>query len=179
MKVSTANNLVCVCLFWLIILFSIVHISNLLYNNPDPAQCVYNIAGDNIVSKAAVNNNQSVSLAERLQQANIDNGRKVFGQCALCHTPVKNGPIRVGPPLWDIVGRSFASISNFTYSRAMRAEIGKIWDLSTLDAYLTSPKKEVPGTAMSFGGIRNEKDRADLILYLQSLTEKSSDVLDK
>lgn len=171
MNVSTVNNLICACLFWLLILFAIFYSSDRIYDNPAPVKAAYNIDGEATVPQTPQAQTHEASLATRLQQGNLENGRKVFGQCALCHTPVKDGPNRVGPHLWGVVGRPFAALDDFTYSRAMRAQPDKRWDFATLDAYLTSPRKAVPGTAMSFVGIQNPQDRADLLLYLRSLSD--------
>ncbi|WP_279089387.1 c-type cytochrome [Bartonella apis] len=172
MKVSTVNDLIAACLLWAVFLFAIVYGSDLVYDHQQPAKIVYSINGEEAPVTEKVEPKQQISLATRLQQADIENGRKIFGQCGLCHTPAKNGPARVGPPLYGIVGRPFASVSEYTYSRAMRAENGKTWDFATLDAYLASPRKYIPGTAMAFNGVKNEKDRADLILYLRSLSDE-------
>lgn len=171
MKVSTVNDLIAVCLLWAVFLFLIVYGSDLVYDHQQPAKIVYSINGEEALVTEKAGPKQQISLAERLQQADIENGRKVFGQCGLCHTPAKNGPARVGPPLYGVVGRPFASVSEYTYSRAMRAENGKTWDFATLDGYLASPRKYIPGTAMAFNGVKDEKDRADLILYLRSLSD--------
>lgn len=172
MKVSTINNLIAVSLFWAIVIFAISFSSNLVYDRSQPEKIVYSINGEKIPTIEKILIKQQISLADRLQHANLENGRKVFGQCGLCHTPAKNGPARVGPPLYDVVGRPFAAISDFTYSRAMRAEVNKKWDYATLDAYLAAPRKYIPGTAMAFIGVKDVQDRADLILYLRSLSDK-------
>ena len=172
MKVSTVNDLIAACLLWAVFLFLIVYGSDLVYDHQQPEKIVYPINGKEVPVTEKVEPKQQISLVTRLQQADIENGRKVFGQCGLCHTPAKNGPARVGPPLYGIVGRPFASVSEYTYSRAMRAENGKTWDFATLDGYLASPRKYIPGTAMAFNGVKDEKDRADLILYLRSLSDE-------
>lgn len=176
MKVSTVNNLICISIGWLIIILGIKYAGDFLYSNPAPEKNAYDIAGDAPVLAKKTEVKQANSLQKRLSQGNIQNGQKVFGQCALCHTPVKNGPARVGPPLWEVLGRPLASIRDFTYSRAMRAKTGKVWDFANLDIYLAAPQKMVPGTAMSFGGVKNDQDRADLILYLRSLSDKPLDL---
>ncbi|WP_297326621.1 cytochrome c family protein [uncultured Bartonella sp.] len=176
MNVSTVNNVIAACLLWAVLVFIIVHMSDLIYDHAGPEKIVYSIDGEENqhVEKSQIK--QQVSLSDRLQHANLENGRKVFGQCGLCHTPAKNGPARVGPPLYDVVDRPFASISDFTYSRAMRAQGNKKWDFATLDAYLAAPRKYIPGTAMAFIGVKDAKDRADLILYLRSLSDKPAEL---
>ncbi len=92
------------------------------------------------------------------------NGEKVFKKCRACHQAVegKNG---VGPSLWGVVGRAVASVEGFNYSDAMLSR-GGTWDFAALDAFLSDPKGTVPGTKMTFPGLKSEQDRLDVITYL-------------
>jgi cytochrome c len=94
-------------------------------------------------------------------------GKIVFGKCALCHTidPVKKF---IGPTLFGVVGRHSASVEGYAYSPAMKGA-DKTWDEATLDVYLTKPQTLVPGTKMTFAGLSNADDRANLIAYLATL----------
>jgi cytochrome c len=94
-------------------------------------------------------------------------GKKVFAQCAICHSPAA-GRNMIGPSLFEVVGRKSATVANFSYSEAMKAA-GKTWDAATLDTYLTNPRALVPGTKMIFPGLKNADDRADVIAYLSTL----------
>lgn len=95
-------------------------------------------------------------------------GKMVFKKCAPCHStePVN----RVGPTLAGIVGRPVATIEDYTYSPAMRAfgEDGKVWSEVQIAEYLMSPKAMVPGTRMTFAGLRKIEDIANLIAYLRA-----------
>src|ERR1700742_1155431 len=88
-------------------------------------------------------------------------GQDVFKKCALCHS-ADAGVNKVGPSLHGIVGRHSASIDNYNYSTAMKSA-DKTWDEKTLDTYLTDPKALVPGTKMIFPGLKDEKDRQNVI----------------
>ena len=94
-------------------------------------------------------------------------GAKLFAQCKICHSvePGKNG---LGPSLYDVVGRKAGTEAGFTYSPAMKNS-GLTWTDAELTEYLRAPMKLVPGTKMAFAGIANEKDRADVIAYLDTL----------
>lgn len=95
-------------------------------------------------------------------------GMAVFKrQCAICHSPVA-GKNLVGPSLFGIIGRSAGTVPNFRYSPANKAS-GITWDEARLDPYLTSPKEVVPGTIMTFAGLKDAQQRADLIAYLATL----------
>jgi len=95
------------------------------------------------------------------------NGAKLFAQCKICHAvePDKNG---LGPSLHGVVGRKAATLAGFNYSPAMKAS-GLVWTDAELNEYLTAPMKTVPGTKMAFAGIANDKNRADVIAYLDTL----------
>lgn len=110
------------------------------------------------------------SLGALLAAADAAKGKKAFKKCAGCHTVDAGGKARVGPNLWDIVGRAVAAADGFSYSKAM-AEHGGAWDFATLAAFLADPKGTVPGTKMGFKGVKRAADRADLLLYLRGLSE--------
>ena len=95
-------------------------------------------------------------------------GQVVFKQqCGICHSPVQ-GKNMVGPSLFGVVGRTSGSIEGFHYSAANKA--AKLtWDTTTLDKYLTAPKEVVPGTIMTYAGLKDDTKRADVIAYLETL----------
>ena len=94
-------------------------------------------------------------------QAGID----VFaGQCAECHS-MKQGKNKKGPSLFAVVGRKAATVADFNYSDAMKST-GYTWTPEQIDAYVTAPKKAVPGGIMKYDGLPDAKARADLIAYL-------------
>lgn len=93
-------------------------------------------------------------------------GQRVFMQCRTCHA-VEAGVNRVGPSLHGIVGRRSGIMADYRYSAAMKNS-GKTWDEETLSAYLENPRAHIPGTKMSFAGLRNPQQRVDVIAYLKS-----------
>jgi len=97
-----------------------------------------------------------------------EKGAKVFKKCMACHTVEATN--KVGPSLKGIVGRKAASVEGYKYSDAMLAKAaeGVIWDEATLAAYLPDPKSFVPGTKMTFSGLKNPEDVADLIAFLKT-----------
>ena len=97
----------------------------------------------------------------------VEAGKSVFKKCALCHT-AEAGKNKIGPSLFGIVGRHAATVPNFNYSQAMK-DFNKDWDDKTLDTYLQDPKATVTGTKMIFPGLKDAKERADVIAYLETL----------
>ena len=90
-----------------------------------------------------------------------------FAQCATCHStdPGRNG---VGPSLAGTFGAQAAHEPTYAYSDAMRGS-GLTWDAATLDGYIADPRRLVPGTKMSFAGVRSAEDRAAIVAYLKGL----------
>ncbi len=95
-------------------------------------------------------------------------GKKVFNKCKACHAIGKN---KIGPDLTGLFGRPAASIEGYKYSKAMQAA-GITWTEDNLTQFLTKPKKFVPKTKMSFGGLKKEKQIEDLLAYLKEATAK-------
>jgi cytochrome c len=107
-------------------------------------------------------------LGTLLAAADPDRGQRSAQVCSSCHTTEAGGPNRVGPNLWGVVGRQVASHGGFAYSPAL-AGAGGDWTYEALDRFLTSPARAVPGTKMTFGGLRNPRDRANLLASLATL----------
>jgi cytochrome c len=104
-------------------------------------------------------------LARALEPGDAAHGKKVFAKCQACHS-LDAGVNKIGPSLHGIVGRAAAAEADFKYSDAMKnAHLN--WTPETLDQYLLNPRKMVPGTKMAFAGLPKDKDRADVIAYLQ------------
>ncbi len=105
-----------------------------------------------------------------LAKADPAKGADVFKKCGACHTDQKGGPNGIGPQLWDVVGRPRATEAGFAYSDALKGKPG-VWDWDTLGQWLKSPKDFAPGTKMTFAGLSNPQDRANLIAYLNTQSD--------
>lgn len=97
-------------------------------------------------------------------------GQRVFNQCRACHVIADNHRNGVGPNLHGVIGRRAASVDNYSYSSAMKAygEAGHVWTEEALHPYLANPRQVVPGTKMTFQGLRNPQQIEDVIAYLKS-----------
>ena len=100
------------------------------------------------------------------QAADLDRGKTIFNKCRACHQIGATAKNSVGPILNGVVGRPAASEANFAYSEAMRTA-KLVWDEATLDQYLANPRTFVAGTKMTFAGLLEPEDRADLIAWLK------------
>ncbi|MFQ5954218.1 MAG: c-type cytochrome [Kiloniellales bacterium] len=104
-----------------------------------------------------------------LAAADIGAGQQLSKKCGACHTFDDGGPNKVGPNLWNVIGREVASVAGFKYSSALSG-IDGIWGYEELNRFIYKPKRFAPGNKMSFPGLRKTDDRANLIAWLRSLS---------
>jgi cytochrome c len=109
------------------------------------------------------------SVASLFATASADAGKAVFKKCSACHTVNEGGRNGTGPNLWNVVGRGLGQTEGYNYSKAL-VEKGGIWDYKALVEFVHKPKGWLPGTKMAFAGLSSEKDLANLMVYLQSLS---------
>ncbi|KTE15049.1 c-type cytochrome [Sphingopyxis sp. H115] len=109
----------------------------------------------------------AVPLANLLAAADPAKGEAVFAKCAACHTINSGGANGIGPNLFGALGKTHGHVPGFAYSDALKSVPGN-WDFEGMDAWLTSPRKYAPGTKMSFAGLSNPEDRANLIVYMNT-----------
>jgi cytochrome c len=107
-----------------------------------------------------------------LASASAEKGEAVFKKCGACHNAAKGGPAGIGPNLYGIVGNVHAHMPGFGYSDALAAMKGKPWNWDELNKWLTSPKAYVAGNKMSFAGISKPEDRAAVLVYLNTQSDK-------
>ena len=144
-----------------------------IFSDEAPEQPGYVIeVADASGAGAAKEAEPEVDFATLLASADAGKGERVAKKCAACHTFDSGMANKTGPHLFGVVDRAIASVDDFKYSDAMHTfGEGKVWDADTLNVYLTKPKDLVPGTAMAFAGLKKPEDRANLIGYLQTLTQ--------
>jgi cytochrome c2 len=111
------------------------------------------------------------SFESLVATASIPRGKQIVKECELCHNLVQGQGPKIGPDLYGVVGRKVASQPGFNYTAALKAK-GGTWTLDALNKWLTDPRADVPGTAMTFAGLSSEKERADVVAYLNSNSAK-------
>ena len=108
-------------------------------------------------------------IEKLLASASPERGAEVAKQCQACHNFQEGQGPKVGPGLYGVVGRPVASVSDFNYTAALK-KLGGNWTFDALNKWLIKPSADAPGTAMTFAGLSNEKQRADVIAYLNTLS---------
>jgi cytochrome c len=104
-------------------------------------------------------------IAHYLQTADATRGENIFHRCQSCHNADNGGANGLGPNLWGTIGNTIAHRPDFAYSDALKSHTGR-WDWDTLSTWLHSPSRFAPGTKMTFAGLSDPQDRADVLLFL-------------
>jgi cytochrome c len=110
-------------------------------------------------------------ITDRIATADVARGEKTFKKCKACHTIEKGGKNKIGPNLWGVVGREVASLESYEKYSSSLKNYGGVWTFERLDEFLTKPKTVVPKTRMTFPGLKKEKDRSDLLAFLDNMRE--------
>ncbi|MEO7170901.1 MAG: cytochrome c family protein [Sphingomonas sp.] len=106
-------------------------------------------------------------IAARLAAADVAKGQASFAKCAACHSITSGGANGVGPNLWAAVGKAHGHVAGFAYTDALKGVPGN-WTFEALDAWLASPRKYAPGTKMTFAGLSDPQERANVIAYMNA-----------
>ena len=161
------NKIIAAIILTIVIVFGVNKLADVIYYVKAPEGNTYNIVTETkeISKDDAVNVESDANIITLLALGSIDHGKMVFKKCAACHSVSKGGSNKIGPALWGIIGRKAGSISDYKYSKAMSG-FGKNWDFEAMNNFLLKPKDYIKGTKMAYNGLKKEKDRASVILFL-------------
>ena len=162
------NKIIAAVLMVALLIIGIGKLSNVIFHVEKPKTPGYSVDVEQAVTASASSPEtvvEKIDIAALMAMGDIAVGEKVFKKCAACHSIVKGGKNNIGPALYNVVGRQIGIINDYKYSKAL-SEYGKEWTFEELNGYLTKPAKWIKGTKMAFAGLRKEKDRASVILYL-------------
>jgi len=108
---------------------------------------------------------EKIDISAFMALGDVASGEKIFKKCAACHSINKDGKNKIGPALYNVVGRAVGGVDDYKYSKTL-ASYGKEWTFEELNGFLQKPASYLKGTKMSYAGLRKEKDRASIIKYL-------------
>ena len=167
------NKIIAAVLLTVLIIIGIGKFTDVLFHIEKPKESAYKIEGLEIVSASASSSEEKNKVVEAidikalLAMGDLGHGEKVFKKCSACHMIASGGKNMIGPNLWSVIGRTAGSVSDYKYSKAMVA-YGKEWTFEEMNSYLIKPQAYIKGTKMAFAGLRKEKDRASVILFMNS-----------
>ena len=108
---------------------------------------------------------EKLDLAAFLASGNVEHGKKVFKKCAACHSINEGGKNKIGPALWGVMQRKSGELKEYNYSKALLG-YEKVWSFEELNGFLLKPATWIKGNKMGSAGLKDEKDRSSVILYL-------------
>jgi len=134
----------------------------------DTPREIKNIGGVAVGGLVDLKAEKSIDIATLIKNADLKKGQKIFKKCAACHTVERGSPNKIGPNLYGIVNKKKATAVGFKYSDVLKNKGGR-WSYEDLNKLLTKPSSFLPGTKMTFAGLKKDKDRANVIAYLESI----------
>ncbi len=158
------NKLVAAILVTVLIVFGIGKISDIIFKVNETGIVAYKVE-EPARSSSEAKAESSVEISSLLSLGDVTHGAKVFKKCAACHSINKDGKNKIGPKLYNVVGRATGATSDYKYSKAL-ISYSKTWTFEELNGFLIKPAKWIKGNKMGFAGLKNDKDRASVILYL-------------
>jgi len=168
------NKIIAAILMVALLIIGLGKVADSVFHVKKPINPGYQVEVENQLTS---NTSQAVKVKEKIDIAaimalgDVTSGEKIFKKCAACHSIKKGGKNKIGPALYNVVGRAVGGVDEYKYSKAL-ASYGKEWTFEELNGFLQKPASYLKGTKMSYAGLRKEKDRASVIKYLN----QSSDV---
>ena len=149
-------------------IIGISKISNVIFYVDKPEKPGYAVEVEQISSASTTAKDEveeKIDIVALMAMGNIASGEKIFKKCAACHSINKGGKNKIGPALYNVVGRKVGGVDDYKYSKAL-ASYDKEWNFEELNGFLLKPAKWIKGTKMAYAGLRKEEDRASIIKYL-------------
>ena len=167
------NKIIAAVLMVALLIIGIGKISNLIFHVEKPKTPGFAVEVDQVVTttgSSAEVADEKIDIAALMAMGDVVSGEKIFKKCAACHSIVKGGKNKIGPALYNVVGRKVGGVNDYKYSKAL-AGYEKSWTFEELNGFLLKPAKWIKGTKMAYAGLRKEKDRASIIKYLNQNTD--------
>ena len=165
------NKIIVSIVLTVILVVGINKITDAIYYVEKPEKSAYQVATVTTVASttSAETSSGSGDIMAIFASTSAEEGAKVFKQCSACHSIAEGGKNKIGPALWGVLGRQVGSLPDYKYSKAMAAH-GKKWTFEEMNGFLLKPKDWIKGTKMSYAGLKSEKERAAVILYMNENT---------
>ena len=158
------NKIITAILVTVLVVFGIGKISNIIFDKDEKNIVAYKVEAPEGLA-VQTSTESSVDISALLAMGDIAHGEKVYKKCKACHSIKQGGGNKIGPALWNVIFRPVGSITDYKYSKAL-SSYGKEWTWEEMNGFLIKPSKWIPNNKMGFAGLKSEKDRASVILYL-------------
>ena len=166
------NKIIAAILATVVVVFGINKVSDIIFTPDKPQQSAYKVEKiEPTLASASSAGQAAVGISELLAMGTVEHGEKVFKRCSACHMIAAGGKNMIGPNLWSILGKKTGVASGYKYSKALAA-YGKEWSFEEMNGFLIKPSAHIKGTKMAFAGLKKEKDRAAVIIYMNSKSYK-------
>ena len=160
------NKLITAVFLVVLVVFGVGKISDLIFEVKKPDIEGYKVEGKVDSTTAELTSTESqVDITALLAMGDIEHGKKAFKKCAACHSIKQGGGNKIGPKLWNVMFRPVGAVSDYKYSKAL-SNYKKDWNWEEMNGFLIKPSKWISNNKMGFAGLKSEKDRASVILYL-------------
>ena len=165
------NKIIVSIVFAVILIIGINKIADSIYYVEKPEKSAYQVASVTTIASttSTETSSETGNIMALFASTSAAEGAKVFKKCAACHSIAEGGKNKIGPALWGVLGRQAGSLPDYKYSKAMAA-YGKKWSFEEMNGFLIKPKDWIKGTKMSYAGLKSEKERAAVILYMNENT---------
>ena len=165
------NKIIAAVLATVVVVFGINKITDILFIPDKPQQSAYKVEKiEPALASASSAGQTAVGINELLAMGSVEHGEKVFKKCSACHMVKAGGKNMIGPNLWSILGKKTGVAPDYKYSKALAA-YGKEWTFEEMNGFLIKPSAHIKGTKMAFAGLKKEKDRASVILFMNSKSD--------
>ena len=159
------NKIIAAIILVVAIIIGLDRISDSVFHVNKPEKPGYKIEVVSTSTSSKSEAIETIDIAALMALADLDHGKKIFKKCSACHSIKSGGGNKIGPALYNVVGRAVGGVQDYKYSKSL-ITYGNEWTFEELNGFLIKPAKWIKGTKMAFAGLKDEKDRASVILFM-------------
>ncbi len=168
------NKIITAILVTVLVVFGIGKISDIIFDKDKTDIVAYKVeAPEGLAVQASAESSTDISAL--LAMGDVAHGEKVFKKCKACHSVKQDGGNKIGPKLWSVMFRPVGAVTDYKYSKAL-STYQKEWTWEEMNGFLIKPATWIKGNKMGFAGLKNEKDRASVILYLNQNSDSPKEL---
>ena len=159
------NKIIAAVLMVVILVIGIDKVSDIIFHVEKPKTPGYAVDIEQTSTTSTETTEEKINITAFMTMGDVATGEKVFKKCKSCHSIKQGGGNKIGPKLWNVMFRSVGAVEDYKYSKAL-ISYKKEWNWEEMNGFLIKPSKWIPNNKMGFAGLKSEKDRASVILYL-------------